>query len=114
MRELQTGDVIELPAGMKCYHNQEQAVMELKTPVVVVVENTRDLEPFMVSGVEAHFERCFMVKARALNVNGSYHPEGALLTFAQFGDFRPEFILPQASLKVLRRMLKTFEFIVVE
>ena len=106
--ELKTGDVIEVPAGMKCYHNQEKGVLELKVSVVAVVENTRDLETFLQSGVDAHFERCLMVKARALNLDGSYHPEGALLTFAQFGDFRPEFILPAASAQVLRRMVKTF------
>jgi hypothetical protein len=107
--ELKTGDVIELNVGLKCYHNQNQALTEILEPALVVVETTRDLEPMQVTGVDAHFERCFMVKARALNkANGKYHPEGALLTFAQFGDFRPEFVLPEANAKVLRRLVKAF------
>ena len=108
MNLLNTGEVIELPAGMKVYHNQEKGILELQVPVVVVVENSRKVLPFQSTGVEAHFEECWMVKARALNVDGTYHPEGALLTFAQYGDFRPEFILPGESNQVLRRMKQTF------
>ncbi len=106
---LKTGDVIELPSGLHCYHNQGQEMTVIKVPVMVVVEVTRDVEPITVSGADAHFERCFMVKARALHKDtGEYHPEGALLTFAAAGDFRPEFILPAASATVLRRMNKVF------
>ena len=109
LKPLQTGDVVMLPVGLKCYHNQGEEFTTIKEPVTVVVENTRDLEPMNITGVDAHFERCFMVKARALNkADGTYHPEGALLTFAQFGDFRPEFILPVENHAVLRKLKKTF------
>jgi len=105
---LKTGDVIALPVGLRCYHNQAMELRVIEESVVVVVENTRNAEPMSVTGAESRFERCYIIKARALNTNGSYHPEGALLTFAQFGDFRPEFILPPEGTKVLRRMIKTF------
>lgn len=108
-KELKTGDVIELPVGLKCFHNQGQEMMILGKPAMVVVEATRDVEPMEVTGVDAHFERCFMIKARRLNEDGSYHAEGALLTFALFGDFRPEFILPEANHVVLRKLKKTFQ-----
>lgn len=108
MTPLKTGDVIELPIGMKCYHNQGKEVLEIKEPAQVVVEATRIVLPFQATGVEAHFETTYMVKARALNKDGSYHPEGALLTFAQYGDFRPEFILPDRPNQVLRKMKQTF------
>lgn len=108
MTELKTGDVLELPAGLNCFHNQRGEMDVLKVPVVVVVETTRKIVPLALSGAEAHFEACFMVKARALNTDGSYHSEGALLTFAQYGDFRPEFILPEKPNTVLRRMHRLF------
>lgn len=105
---LNIGDVIELPIGMKCYHNQGKEILEIKVPVQVVVEATRKVLPFQLTGVESHFEECYIVKARDLKEDGSYHPEGALLTFAQYGDFRPEFILPARQNQVLRRMQQTF------
>lgn len=105
---LNIGDVIELPAGMLCYHNQGKELLELKNPVRVVIESNRRVLPFQQTGVEAHFEECYMLKARALNKDGSYHAEGALLTFAQSGDFRPEFILPAGANQVLWRMKQTF------
>lgn len=105
---LNIGDVIELPVGLHCYHNQGQEVLIIKNPVRVVVESNRKVLPFQLTGVEAHFEECYMFKARALNTDGSYHPEGALLTVAQYGDFRPEFILPPEAAKVLFRMRQTF------
>lgn len=105
---LKTGDVIQLPTGLHCFHNQAGEMTVIKEPVNVVVETARDLEPMAVTGVDAHFERCFMIKARALNPDGTYHPEGALLTVAEQGDFRAEFVLPEANRKVLRTMKKTF------
>lgn len=108
MVQLHIGDVIELPVGMRVYHNQGKELLEIKNPVQVVVESTRKVLPFQHTGVEAHFEETCMIKARALNPDGSYHPEGALLTFAQYGDFRAEFILPEKPNQVLRRMKQTF------
>lgn len=108
MTDLKTGDVLELPVGLRCYHNQGMELTEIKTPVIVVVETTRHIEPFSVTGAEGHFERCHIIKARALNPDGSYFPEGALLTFVQYGDFRPEYILPENPKAVLRRMHRTF------
>lgn len=106
--ELTTGSVLQLPVGLRCFHNQGLEVTEIKVPVTVIVENTRHIIPFEASGTDAHFEECYIVKARALHEDGSYHPEGALLTFALYGDFRPEFILPAENRVVLRKMLKTF------
>lgn len=108
MVDLHIGDVIELPVGLMCYHNQGKELTTIKEPVTVVIENTRKILPFEMTGAEGHFEACFIIKARALNADGSYHPEGALLTVAQYGDFRPEFILPEGANKVLRRMSRTF------
>ncbi len=105
---LRVGDVVEIPVGMFAWHNQGQEILEIKTPVVVVVEANRVVLPFQQTGVEAHFEECGMVKARALNPDGSYFAEGAMLTIAQYGDFRPEFILPNKPNIVLRRMQQTF------
>lgn len=105
---LKVGDVVELPVGMKAWHNQAQEILEIQNPVVVVVESNRAVLPFMQTGVEAHFEECGMIKARALQPNGDYFPEGALLTFAQYGDFRAEFILPNKPNIVLRKMKQSF------
>jgi hypothetical protein len=105
---LNIGDVIEIPAGLRVYHNQGKEIIEVRSPVRVVIEANRKVLPFQQTGVEAHFEECYMLKARALNPDGSYHPEGALLTFAQYGDFRPEFLLPEGSNKVLWRMKQSF------
>lgn len=105
---LQVGEVVELPVGLKAYHNQGQEVVEVKEPVNVVVIANRAVLPFQLTGVEAHFEECGIIKARALLPDGSWHPEGALLTFAQYGDFRPEFILPDKPNIVLRRMKQVF------
>lgn len=105
---LKVGDVLELPEGLKVYHNQGQEVVDLKTPAVVVVISNREILPFQQTGVEAHFEPCGLIKARALQPDGSWHPEGALLTFAQYGDFREEFILPNRPNIVLRRMKQVF------
>jgi hypothetical protein len=105
---LVTGDAVELPAGMKVYHNQGEEVLLLQNPAVVVVEATRVVLPFQQTGVEAHFEETGMIKARALQPNGEYFPEGALLTFAQYGDFRAEFILPDKPNIVLRKMVRKF------
>jgi hypothetical protein len=105
---LKTGDVVELPVGMFVWHNQANQILEIKEPVVVVVETNRVVLPFQQTGVEAHFEETGMIKARALNPDGSYFAEGALLTFAQYGDFRAELILPDKPSIVLRRMQQTF------
>lgn len=105
---LNIGEVIELPIGLRVYHNQGKEVQTILNPVQVVVESNRKVLPFQQTGVEAHFEETYMVKARALHPNGEYNPEGALLTFAQYGDFRPEFILPDKPNMVLRRMKQTF------
>lgn len=105
---LDIGDVIELPVGMRVYHNQGREVQTILNPVQVVIESNRKVLPFQLTGVEAHFEECGMLKGRALLPNGDYNPQGALLTFAQYGDFRPEFILPDVPNIVLRRMKQTF------
>lgn len=105
---LKVGDVVELPVGMKVYHNQGQEVVELKAPAVVVVVSNREVLPFQQTGVEAHFEPCGILKVRALQPDGEWHPEGALLTIAQYGDFRAEYILPNRPNIVLRRMKQSF------
>ena len=106
MTQLQIGDVLELPVGLKCRHNQENALTVIQTPVVVVVESAWPVTAGV--GGSNHFEDGYLVVARALNTDGSYFPEGALLTFAQAGDFRPEFILPDVPNLVLRKMTRTF------
>lgn len=105
---LTTGDVVELPVGMTVWHNQGDELLTLQNPAIVVVESTREVLPFRQTGVEAHFELTGMIKARALNPDGTYSREGALLTFAQYGDFRPELILPDKPNIVLRKMRMTF------
>lgn len=107
-KELRTGDVIKLPIGMGCYHNQDEKAVRLDTAVEAVVEVTRRVVPLTKVGADAHFEECLLIKARVLNCDGTYHPEGALLTFAQYGDFREEFILPDKPNLVLRRMKRHF------
>lgn len=101
--KVKPGDVVTLRKGLHVYHTQGQAVTVLDTEVPAVVENVRTT---VVGSEDDHFEECYMVEARALNLDGSYHPEGALMLFAQSGDFRPEFI--QSDLPVLRRMRKTY------
>jgi len=59
-------------------------------------------------GGDNHFIPGYMVVARALNADGSYFPEGALLTFAQAGSYHPDFILPETPNMVLRKMIRTF------
>ncbi len=107
MSLLNIGDVIELPVGMKVYHNQGKELMEIKVPAIVVIVSSREILPFNLTGAEGHFEPTGLLKGRALQPNGEYHPEGALLTFAQYGDFRKEFILPGTP-NILRRMKQTF------
>lgn len=106
---LKEGDVVELKVGMKVWHNQGQQILEIQNPAQVVVVANRAVLPFQQTGVEAHFEECGIIKARALQPNGEWHPEGALLTFAQYGDFRAEFILPNEPNIVLRKMKQKFE-----
>ncbi len=106
MIKLKIGDVCELPIGLRCRHNQADELTTIKEPVNVVVESCWPVKSGV--GSDSHFEDGFMVVARALNVDGTYHHEGALLTFAQAGDFRPEFILPEVPNQVLRRMTRTF------
>lgn len=105
---LDIGDVIEIPAGVHVYHNQLKTALKLDVPVRVVVEGNRKVLPFQLTGVEAHFEECGMLKARALLPDGNYDPHGALFSIAQYGDFRPEFVLPADSLKVLWKMRQIF------
>lgn len=105
MKPLLVGDVLELPVGLRCYHNQGQELTTIQAPVVVVVESAHKTPP---GSEDDHFEECRMVTARALNIDGSYNPEGALLTFAQYGDFRPEYILPEKPNQVLRKLKRTF------
>lgn len=100
------GDVIQLPVGLKVRHNQGNEVTTIQVPVTVVVESTWPVEGGI--GGTNHFEDGQMVAARALHEDGSYHKEGALLTFALSGDFRSEFLLPEANQVVLRKMQKTF------
>lgn len=106
MHKLQIGEVVELPIGLRCRHNQADALTVIDTPAVVVVESAWPVTAGV--GGTNHFEDGYLVAARALNTDGSYFPEGALLTFAQSGDFRPEFILPDVPGIVLRKMVRTF------
>jgi len=100
------GDVLELPVGLRTRLNQSGEVQTINAAVQVVVES---VWPVLAGvGGTNHFEDGYMVAARALNADGSYFPEGALLTFAQSGDFRPEFILPGTASTVLRRMSRSF------
>jgi hypothetical protein len=105
MVNLTTGDVIELPVGLVCYHNQGQVLEMLKAAILVVVEAKwgRSLAHEMDG-----YDRSIFVEARALNVDGTYAPEGAYLTFAISGCMRPEFILPEIPNQVLRKMNKVF------
>jgi hypothetical protein len=105
MTKLKIGDVVELPVGLKVYHNQGQEVLTIEVPVNVVVESVRIS---VVGSEDDHFEETYMCDARALQPDGTYHKEGALLTLCQYGDFRPEFILPDKPNIVLRKMQLTF------
>lgn len=107
MTKLQIGDVVELPVGLQVRHNQAGEILTIQTPVVVVVESAWPVTGGV--GGTNHFEDGYLVAARALQLDGTYFPEGALLTFAQAGDFRPEFILPDKPNMILRRMIRTFE-----
>lgn len=104
---LKTGDVIELRPGLRCYHNHLEMMTTISEPTQVVVETTRHVVPISITGVDAHFENCFMVKARQLLPDGAYDPHMPLFTFAQYGDFREEFILPGDTV-VIRRMRRSF------
>lgn len=109
MADLKNGDVILLPKGLKCFHNQLGEVTELKNEIYAVVEVTREIDPMAVTGADGHFEGCFIVKARQLEtVSGLYSPEGALMTIATRGDFRSEYLLPLENQRVIRRMNKTY------
>lgn len=105
---IEIGSVILLPIGLHAYHNQLKTVLRLESEVRVVVESNRKVLPFQQTGVEAHFEETYMLKVRALLPDGNYDPSGALYTVAQYGDFRPEFILPVESHKVLWKMRQIF------
>lgn len=108
MDPLNIGDVIMLPAGLSVYHNQLKQVVKVDAPFRVVVESNRKILPFQLTGVEAHFEESYMIKGRALLPDGNYDPHGALYTIAQYGDFRPEFVLPVESHAVLWTMRQIF------
>lgn len=107
MTKLQIGEVLELPVGLIVRHNQANQIEVIQNPVVVVVESAWPVNAGI--GGSNHFEDGYMVAARALQPDGSYFPEGALLTFAQAGDFRAEFILPDKPNIVLRKMIRTFQ-----
>jgi hypothetical protein len=106
VKKLNIGDVIELPIGLRCRHNQANELTTIKTPVVVVVESAWPVSAGV--GGDNHFEEGYMVCARALNADGSYFPEGALLTFAQSGSYHPDYILPDLPNMILRKMVRTF------
>jgi hypothetical protein len=77
--KLKIGDVIMMQKGTRVYHNQSKELIDVKTDVVAVVEAVRDTAK---GSEDDHFEDCFLVDARYLNADGTYHPEGALMTFA--------------------------------
>lgn len=108
MTPLNIGEVILLPVGLHAYHNQLKTVLTIESAIRVVVESNRKVLPFQLTGVEAHFEESYMVKVRALLPDGNYDPNGSLYTVAQYGDFRPEFILPLESQTVLWKMHQVF------
>ncbi len=91
---LQPGDVITLRKGLHVFHNQGREITVLETPVPAYVVAVRIRNSEKCS--------CTMIDVRALNSFGEYHAEGALLTFAQSGNFLPEFM--QQSLPVLRKI----------
>ena len=103
---LNPGDVVELPIGLTCRHNQADELTVIEKPVHVVVESSWPVNAGV--GGDNHFVPGFMVAARALNPDGSYFPEGALLTFALWGSFDSKFILPETPNMVLRKMKRTF------
>lgn len=103
---LQIGDVVELPVGLKCRHNQGNEITVIEIPTNVVVESAWPVNAGV--GGDNHFVDGYMVAARALNPDGSYFQEGALLTFALWGSFDPAFILPEKPKMILRKMKRTF------
>lgn len=106
MPKLYIGDVTQLPVGLKVRHNQANEITTIQTPVVVVVESAWPVTAGV--GGDNHFENGYMVCARVLNDDGTYFPEGALLTFAQSGSFHPDYILPDSPTMVLRKMKRVF------
>ena len=103
MTRLKIGDVIRLREGLVCWHHGNTALTTLTQDTECVVEVVRDTK---VGSEDDHFEPCLMIEARVLNQDLTYNAEGAVLTFAQYGDFRPEFI--QTDFQVLKTMQKSF------
>jgi hypothetical protein len=106
MTKIYPGDVVELPVGLRCRHNQANELTTIQTAVQVVVESSWPVSAGV--GGDNHFEPGFLVCARALNADGSYFPEGALLTFATGGSYPAEYILPDKPNIVLRKMIRSF------
>ena len=81
----------------------DQGIEITRDNLVGVVESVRECA---TGSEDDHFEVCFMVDIRLLNQDMSYNPAAPLMTFAQEGDFRPEFIDPAPL--VLKRLTKTY------
>ncbi len=89
---ISVGDVVWLRSGLFCYHRQARTVQQLNRNILVRIAAIR-IKP---DGI--------FINAQALNSAGMTYPEGALLTFAASGNFKPEYI--QSEFQILRRLPK--------
>lgn len=97
------GDVFKVRSGLK-YLNTQSAAVEISRDILIgIVETTRTA---LVGSEDDHFEPCYMVDFRWLGADGSYDPAAPLNTFAQSGDFRPEYI--EDSPVVIERRSRTY------
>ena len=103
MARVEPGMMIKLRSGLHCLNTRDNAIEITRDLLTVVVENVR-VSP--IGSEDDHFDECFMVDVRQLNQDLSYDPGAPILTFAQEGDFRPEFI--DGAPEVIRRMQRTY------
>lgn len=91
------GDVIWLRSGLHVWHWQAKQMTSILREVTAVVLAVRNqIEP---SGTHS-----VMIDVRVLNSRSQNYGEGAKLTFAYSGPFRPEFIMH--DVRILRRLPK--------
>ena len=97
LNKITKGDVIWLRSNLHVWHWSAHQMTTIKREVTAVVLAVRNkIEP---SGLPS-----IMVDVRVLNSASQNYGEGAKLTFAYSGPFRPEFIMQ--DVRVLRRLPK--------
>ncbi len=97
------GMLIKVRSGLHMLNNADSSIEISRDNLVGYVENCRET---VVGSEDDHFETCYMVEMRLAGADGSYDPLAPLITFAQEGDFRPEFI--DEAPEVLKRLERTY------